>query len=136
MLAQNFMTAEVLGIKPEWRDALITVLGMMERGELVYVTRDELARMPTTDTADFTGHFSMQHWNWPKTCGSVCCIGGTAEWIGGVWFDDVRCRNSGEHITLGELFYDYPGDPTIEQAARALRNYLTLGDPRWAEAMS
>src|SRR4051812_17816659 len=114
MLAQNFLSHETLGVTQEEWAALIKVLGMLERGELVH-----------------RKNFRMDDWD----CGTAACIGGWADRLFNVDFNR-RDPNAG----LDELFMATGvaqwGDITEEQAAIALRNYLTTGRPRWAEAVA
>jgi hypothetical protein len=131
MLAQNFRTAADLGIKDEQRAALITLLGMLERGEIVHQTVGTRARDYESDLRAF----NMMEWD----CGSAACLGG--------WCEHIAERDF-PHPYPGEgirgLFYpddeegpqsaNYDYDAiTTEQAATALRNYLTTGRPRWAD---
>lgn len=132
MLAQNFKSADELRVTEQQKDALAKTLVMLETGRLVHVAVDAYG-IPGDA---FTGHFNMDSWNHATKCGSVCCIGGTAELIGGFKFEEYRLP-----INLYRLFY--PEDVgisyveiTAEQAARALRSYLTTGDPKWAEAVA
>lgn len=141
MLAQNFKTAEELGIEQKHLDALVKVLGLLERGELKHTNWEE-ARTGTGQLK-FTGHFNMNAWAANAECGTIACIGGTAELIGGFCFEvDLLNTASGRAKTekLYSLFYpsreggDYfYEDITTEQAATALRNYLTTGQPKWSE---
>ena len=57
--------------------------------------------------------------------------GGAAIAVGGGEF-----RSSENTNELQNLFYHWIGDPNVEQGARALRNYLTYGEPRWKEVMN
>lgn len=134
MLAQNFMKPEALGISAqEWR-ALVSVLGMLERGELVK-TDDELPTIPNG--------FHMGCEYFETDCGTVGCIGGWAavimkhpcpvEYVDSYMFDGP----------LHKLYWEYPGAMsassrhiTPADAAIALRNYLTTGEARWAEALT
>ncbi len=129
MLAQNFKTAADLGISDKEFEALRKVLGMFERGEIT------------------PEHFDMGNWK----CGTTYCIGGWAEKIAGEScqsFDkisrtfSVRERHP-ELVGLDRLFFPKARygdggayDATPEQGAFALRNYLTHGEPRWAEALA
>ena len=105
MLAPNFRTAEELGLNPsQWR-ALIKVLGMLERGELMEIgTNCDTGAAKAED-----GLFSMRSW---KTC--IC---GHAmrysEW------DSAATSQSGP---TGSLFYRT--SMTMAQATVALRDYL------------
>lgn len=134
MLAQNFKTASALRITDAEFDALVRVLGALERGELIHVPdRHETLPFPKGQSS-----FNMNLWNAPSNedCGTVHCIGGWAEQFGGITWGLPR------PIALTALFYPplkakvgYD-DITTAQAAIALRNYLTHGEPRWEEALS
>lgn len=116
MLMQNFQSAADLGISEAQKEALIKTLVLLETGKLIYVNPTE-GLMPRG--GDFTGHFNMEWWNNKHECGTICCIGGTAEIIGDVKFS--HCTNA----ALDDLFYcERSRIPlptiTIGQAARAL----------------
>lgn len=131
MLAQNFKTAAELGIAEDEKSALAQVLGMLERGELVHC--------PLKSAPLVTSHrFNMGTWDGMLSgCGTVYCIGGWAEKLLG----RVAFCNSPK--SLDKLFFpdDYHNrirqldDITVTQAAIALRNYLTHGEPLWEEAL-
>lgn len=138
MLARNFLTPVELGLSDAKHAALVKVLGMMERGELILVpyakvvegTNDSLCFAPLGEK--FTGHFHMAVWNVKHTCGTVACIGGTAELVGGVKFEN-ECEMEVESIELNRLFYPSRSDKrTIEEAAHALRTYLMTGRAEWS----
>lgn len=124
MLAQNFKTPTDLGITDAEHDALRKVLGMLERGEIK------------------SHQFSMKEWG---DCGTVHCIGG--------WASTILKNNRLSDISapwrrtaLSDLFYprcyrvrgEYVDGytATVDQAAVALRNFLTQGEPRWEEAIA
>lgn len=70
-----------------------------------------------------------------KECGTISCIGGTAELIGNVNFG-VRTMPE----KLWALFYPRAAGPdwdriTPAQAATALRSYLTTGSAHWELAV-
>jgi hypothetical protein len=129
MLAQNFKTATDLGITENELSALITVLGMLERGELKHVIDYDLRK---NQIGPLTGHFNMLEWNVSASCGTVCCIGGTAELIMGREFEN-------EPPELHKLFFPNINSTyrniTVEQAAIALRSYLTTGNSNWRKAV-
>lgn len=137
MLAQNFKTAAELGITEAQKAALIKTLALLDGGKLKHHPD-----LPTgwSPGETFSGHFNMNWWSVPSECGTVCCIGGTAEMIGNVRFDpDERPR------ALSRLFFPNrdltkklaPYDSiTPSQAAIALRSYLTTGDARWDLALA
>lgn len=127
MLAQNFKTAKELGLADAEVEALITVLGMLERGDIA--------------RAEFhMGHFRHE-------CRTPACICGWAHHIsGGQAFPELTVhlgpillyrRFSKSIVELFRLTAarGSGGDITPAQAAIALRNYLTHGEPRWAEAV-
>jgi hypothetical protein len=130
MLAQNLKTAADLGISETEFDALAKVLGMLERGEVKHV--------PAGTRGD--DGFNMTYYG---HCGTTQCIAGWADAI-------ADTRLCGKHAyelpeQLDVLLWG-PGysintditnnDVSVDQAAIALRNYLTHGEPRWAEALA
>jgi hypothetical protein len=129
MLAQNFLDAGVLGISPMAQAALIKVLGMLERGELHHCRRGDDIR---------PNGFNLANHRVELACGTVACIAG--------WADIVArprrlnlLRQAARSTALAELcapesFCWHAVTP--EQAASALRNYLTLGEPRWQDAIA
>lgn len=72
----------------------------------------------------------MENWCAEDDCGTVACIGGTAEMVGDVSFSKYT-------LELMKLFFPNRwllltmSTITVEQAAQALRNYLTTGTPDW-----
>ncbi len=131
MLAQNFKTAKELGLADVEVEALVTVLRMLERED---IAREEF----------HMGHFRHE-------CRTPACICGWAHHIsGGKAFPELSARQQGP-IILYRRVSDSPsiielfrltatsgsgGEITPAQAAIALRNYLTCGEPRWTEAMA
>jgi hypothetical protein len=137
MLAQNFKTPDDLGISDKEFDALFKVLGMLERGEIKHRAHGKTRPAPT---GKFVG-FNMAAFFGDTGCGTVACICGWAEHIGKLdgMLIDKRLVNKG----LNALFEPNPhGGVQIamdairaDEAAIALRNFLTHGEPRWAEAL-
>jgi hypothetical protein len=141
MLAQNFKTPADLKIEDRWFEALVKLLGMLERGELRHTPTSQIKPLCDERVRPEVGLFNMNRWSVKFQCGTVCCLGGTAEAIGGFRFSAMP-------EALTHLFH--PGHDgwsilhriggyetiTTEQAAIALRNYLTFGEPRWAEALA
>jgi len=105
MLAPNFRSAEELRIKPSQRDALIKVLGKLERGEL-HELGDGVETYGTLFDDDV---FSMRSWQ--------CCICGHAKRY--AEFDESVISQDGP---LGSLFYRT--GMNMAQATIALRDYL------------
>ena len=129
MLAQSFMTHTELGVTAEEHTALIAVLGMLERGELVHDQRDSRGchlQIPHGFSMAFAG----------TSCGTTACIGGWAAALMGINQSDYV---NGRHSRgLRNLYW--PGkigwDAAPAQAAFALRSFLSTGKPNWAEAMA
>lgn len=143
MLAQNFKTPADLGIKDVEFEALVKVLGMLERGEVRHVTVDE-SFIRSRPGREFRGLFNMSNIWANADCGTAACIAGTSDWICGTKFversyGDAHLR-PGLPATLINLFCppEVPTEDwdkiTVEQSAIALRNYLSSGEPRWEEA--
>lgn len=125
MLAQNFKAAEELGLTERGRDALIRVLGMMDRGELKDTPRG----------CFIPNGFNMGVTWYENECGTVGCIGGWAGFYGpsGGALGDF-CIPGHAH-KLGELFcpegWCVTGKYSVKQATHALRAYLVTGTPDW-----
>ena len=160
MLAQNFLTAEELQLRPCEYEALIKVLGILERGEITFVpnvigkVRREHIQVGESNPSARNFVFNMAVWHCHLPCGTVHCIGGLAEEIGGFHFSNYNLAgldelfhpfNSFMRMTAFNSFvYDDNGeriDPpdwealTVSQAAMALRSYLNSGHPHWGEAV-
>ncbi len=140
MLMQNFQSAADLEISEAQKEALMKTLVLLETGKLKHCPTDEGAKFfdPVVNrSVEFTGGFNMKEWSLQHPCGTISCIAGTAEIISGVDFSDYT--NS---LGLIDLFTPYEisesrwHEITTEQAARALRSYLTTGDAKWTEAVS
>lgn len=129
MLAQSFKSAAELQISEAEQDALIKVLGMLERGEID------------------AEHFNMD--SYLNECGTVGCIAGWAYLVSNeAAFPEVSrdCPKSparGQHALmklfrcgLGDLFARPSRKTSPDQAAIALRSYLTTGEANWAEALA
>jgi hypothetical protein len=134
VLAQNFKTAQDLGLLPQERDALIAVLGMLERGEI----------------RDGEDGFDMSVFK--HECGTPSCICGWAHFVSnGLAFPEVRqplmqqwksARELNSRLPKGALeLFDIGARLGVvafakaSEAAIALRSYLTTGEARWKEAM-
>lgn len=131
MLAQNLKTSTELGILDAEFEALLKVLGMLERGELRHSFPLDAIRKTSIG-------FSMNFWGYEPpavACGTVHCIGGWAEAILGKPFKHYDRKSN-----LGRLFWPRQvagwDRITPSHAAIALRNYLTHGEPRWAETLA
>lgn len=124
--AQNFKTPAELGISEKEFTALVTVLGMFERGEIV------------------RAQYSIGSVCAPE-CGTPGCIRGWARHVAkATIFPDTNklpyeLRRLFFLVSPSEnnrvmSFKGFDGcDP--ELAARVTRNYLTYGEARWQEAL-
>lgn len=136
MLAQSFLSADDLELSERQRDALIKTLVLLETGKLTHVHANDISigfELDDYTNYKFSGYFNMAVWHEHYNCGTVACIGGTAEMIGQVEF------NPGISAALRELFYPRRhvalANVTVKQAAQALRNYLTTGHAHWHDVM-
>lgn len=136
MLAQNFKTPAALGIADHEFDALVKVLGMLEREEIKHASECE----PVVGSL-----FNMCSFGRDTDCGTIGCIAGWARVVSNgkafPWATDANNLSPDEPTKMLEaLFYPscgaYWGDITPSQAATALRSYLTTGDPCWPEAFA
>jgi hypothetical protein len=138
MLANNFKTPSALGISEVEFDALVRVLGMLERGDIP------------------DDQFTMRRVQHP--CRTPACLCGWANHV-----SDGRAFPLHEHARPLAMFasarsygprwnelprrvqelFGYGGRPTDPvyaatppQAAAALRSFLTHGEARWADALA
>jgi hypothetical protein len=139
MLAQNFKSSADLGLEDEEVHALIKVLGMLEREEVSYHEAGE-GRYGTTDDLRPFAAFNMEHFFADADCGTVACICGWAIHLGNL--DRKELVSKRLHIpALEDLFDPYRHAPgkvnliTTQQAAAALRSYLTTGKAHWKLAL-
>lgn len=130
MLAQNFQTPAALGISGVEFEALVKVMGMLERGELKHCGGGN------PETQKIKMGFSMSTAQCDTACGTAGCIGGWAASVMGI--NPIVYVHDNDHCPgLYSLYWGYPrSNVTPEQGAIALRNYLTHGEPRWAEALA
>jgi hypothetical protein len=140
MLMQNFKSATDLGITEPQKNALMKTLVLLETGKLTHVPDKEIKGDMPKGKRTFSGMFNMGAWSGADAhrCGTICCIGGTAELIGNVTFGGGFGRGI-ESPALKGLFYpsiDSWDSITTEEAATALRSYLTTGDARWDLAVA
>jgi hypothetical protein len=136
MLSRSFLTARKLGLSEKEHGALVSLLHMMERGELTYVNSVK-NEANVHKPSKFDGLFNMASYWSPvrgKSCKTAACIAGSCDSLFGTNF--VEYSLCGE---LGELFA--PGcvdqrswkNITLIEAAQALSNFLTTGEARWEE---
>lgn len=130
MLAQNFKTVIELGVDSVLVDVLHTILPMLEREEIRHAPMaGGVANVAPTA-------FNMARILCKTDCGTAGCLLGWAR-----HFRAHTFRVDWKNEALSNLFQPDIDESrwdsiTTAQAATALRNYLTHGDPRWAEAMA
>jgi hypothetical protein len=141
MLAQNFKTPAELEITDAEFEALVKVLGMLERGEIKKAPAGEVFhkiysfRMPSQPEPTM---FNMEQVIATSKCGTACCILGFARYFGGNYCFLDPSKNPKNH--LFRLFFPHSfrsmlcRDPA--KGAMALRNFLTFGEARWGEVMA
>lgn len=142
MLAQNFKTVADLGIKDTELDALVKVLRMLERDELRHVEVKK-SEHGTSRPVRLDFLFNMDNlYTSARSCGTAACIAGTADlFFGSAFIDGSALRRHLPEAVI-DLFCpnacgaDEWQKITTEQAAIALRSYLTTGDANWAEALA
>lgn len=136
MLAQNFKTPAELDIPAAAMDALIAVLRMLERDELEH--RRGIKGSTTKGIKSFK-FFNMRAYRNHEDCGTVLCIKGAAEMVADMQEEKFWGNKTDALLSLF-LPHTYCGLQaeaiTPHQAAIALRNYLTRGEPRWDEALA
>lgn len=135
MLAQNFMTPTALKISDAEFEALVKVLGMLERGDLIQhgawvSNEDGWGFRPTIPNG-----FNMSCSGERTHCGTVACIGGWVAILTGRGHEFVNGM-PGDHPLYKLCWSNTDSTTTTEQAAIALRSYLTTGDPCWADALA
>lgn len=133
MLAQNFKSPTDLGISDAEFSALIKVLGLLER--------EEVEHFKVGSFAASRGHGSPTGFNMAliKTgtdCGTAACILGWARELAAdrdlfrgelaSKLEDLFCMG-GSHGFRGK----FSEEILPAEAAIALRNFLSCGEPRW-----
>lgn len=133
MLAQNFKSAQELGLTDDVYNALKRLLVMLETGKLEHYNFRERHYTQTFYTGrvkKMPSRFNMHLWRVETPCGTCCCLGGTLEAIlkadhGAMERLANELRNDDYLPGLHNLFYDnVDADTTVEEAAAALRRYL------------
>lgn len=133
---KEFLSAKELGINPKQRKALILVYREMKSGRLRKAEQN--INWSGVSFSPLEGDmFNMATWSLELSCGTVCCMGGTAERLyGKIVFRDYHPGGIGAQINkeLNDLFYPKPNIEkiTVDQAMAALRGYLTTGKPDWS----
>jgi hypothetical protein len=130
MLAYSYKTAKELRLSNKQHAALIDVLSLLDDGVLKHVPITTEFVIGGFNMCDYTG-------DW---CDSIHCIAGWADHLHGTRFEKQMRSGRANHALL-QLFTVDSYDPdfmetiTVEEAATALRNYLTLGKPEWEQVL-
>ena len=110
-----YKTAAELKIEQWEHDALVALIGPLSRSELAFDMTE-----PTYE------------------CGCACCIGGWVDAGNNDTKASIETAYAGG--SLKELYFPFIRTgayrATAPQGARAIVNFLTLGDPRWDDVMS
>lgn len=135
MLTANWKAAAELGLSDHEHAALIGVLRRMEAGELKLQPDLRWTLKDRHHERRYCGLFNMGCFALDTACGTVACIAGTADLLYGTDFTGTTLQTDGAR---GELFFaPLPSADrstiTVAEAAWALRNYLTRGEPDWHE---
>ena len=126
MLARNFLPAEELGLTEGGYAAFIKLLGMLERGELVW------SPLSPKHPNGFNMATCWRKWD----CGTVGCIAG---WTYSLLENgETSVLREGRTAAQGRAYEKLTmptgfgsGKHTVDQAAHALQTYLTTGTPEW-----
>lgn len=133
-----FKNAAQLGLTSEQRNSLIKTLKLMESGKITHIKTTRLCvKGWATLRKNKNGLlFNMSDWRADYDCGTVACIGGTAELIAGAHIFEgafsLPSRNQLYKLFFGNLGVQQ--STTDVEAARALRGYLETGKTNWQKA--
>lgn len=124
MLAQNFKTAEELGLTDKGLVAMTQVLRMLESGELVWTPQGHFIHK---------GFNMSPVWDEKPDCGTVGCIAGWSNHLAGrecVWINHSPAQRQ---RVLNLIMPPQPRNQyTVDQAAKALRSFLVTGEADWS----
>jgi len=145
MLAQNFKTPANLKITDAEFNALVKVLGMLEREEIPHAPGygdicDFVSESPTGRPEP--QFFNMGFVTGKHDCGTAGCILGWAQHVAGDSLSFGERRGAIARLfqmgddACNQYFPIAIQDILPSHAAIALRNFLTDGEPRWAEAFA
>lgn len=135
----EFKSAKELGLKQNEWEALIKTLTLMEADAIVHLPLESYEfKVSNSQTKPI---FSMSEWHAKYPCGTVACIGGSAEIFGNLKMHTMQiaanriAAAANNDRNLFGLFYKWGNrDPTPTQAAKVLRHYLATGRTVWSHA--
>lgn len=131
MLARTFLPAANLKITDKQHDALVATLLLLESGKVKH--------RAISDSGPGGPGFNMHAWN----CGTCACIGGWADTFGAGFDDDLVLPPNINRLFFPSIYvFDVRRKKslqmwriTVEQGAKALRNFLERGKPDWAAVL-
>lgn len=132
---KEFLPATALGINDRERGALIKALDALGGGT-VEARPLHAKYVGLTAKGYVPKFFDMSLVTCETDCGTACCILGLTRWVA----KDEGILDGAGHAdhSANSLLFPCTGitcrDP--KKGARALRNYLETGKPRWAEVMT
>lgn len=133
MLAQSFKTAVELDLKESQFEALKKVLVLLETNKLQhYSVKSSNSSISNKYSLPEGEYFNMCVWTMTHTCGTIACIGGTAEALGAEPFNQWIMNSQLRHLFMPPFPCSW-ARITTEQAARALRSFLTTGQADWSD---
>lgn len=129
-LEGKFKTATELGLSEAKRCGLLKTLAFIEAGKTLHAKNLDGERVD-----GFPIRFNMRVWHQNRNCGTVACLGGTAEILSNESYSRAQLP-----AELQKLFgihgteFKHMGGVTERQAAVALRGYLETGKTDWDAA--
>lgn len=127
-----FKTAKELYLSEEQRCGLIKALAYIESGKTLHV-RINPNKQAVISMKVPTG-FNMSCWRRQESCGTIACLGGIAEILGGAHYRFHLPPELKALFGLRAREYVDMTDITEKQAAVALRGYLETGKTDWDKA--
>lgn len=138
----NFKTAKQLNLTDEQHGALVKTLEFLESGKTLHFVNEDSRDLLRSKRA--FSLFFMPTWIHRSSCGTVACLGGTAQILSGndnlfrsEPNDTIQYHIRNKNEELYQLFFNWGGgNPTEVQGARALRGFLETGKTDWTKARS
>lgn len=129
--APKFKSAEELGLKEDDYQGLLKALEWLESGAQHF-------NQSGFDISGTGRYFNMRHWRSKTGCGTICCIGGSAnefgasfEWRSGLGMTQELCNLFFMNNRGTRGWENLPNEAkdavTPQMAANALREYLQTG---------
>ena len=148
MLAESFLTPADLKMSRKVHAAHIAVLRMLERREVIHVADPHVdggALFGPGAIVPMNRGFHMAVVCADSWCGTTCCIGGWVMVVASNKLDSAKrtffCLDTLITSKAQRSLY-YPPEEYemhkigVQEAAQALRNFLTHGEPRWKEVLT